>query len=187
MPPGMPGYVGKGDIFKKLDDLLANSTKRATFLQRLSKKKPNGKWDEEFVDVLASMLGLSANEKKHIEDHWFGEYDGWWPRQQPADIIGRLGLIQAIGLAPGNKKIDCYWVCGADDFQFVSLVSDPQVTVLVFTPYAPASDRMPEDYENSTEVEPIYTVRHRSRGPGENQVQPDQEFCEFVQPRVPKP
>ena len=34
----------------------------------------------------------------------------------------------------------------------------------------------------ATEREPIYTVRHRSRGPGEHQLRLDEEFCEFVQP-----
>lgn len=184
MPPVMPGYIVKGDIFKRLDHLLADSTKRKKFLQRLGKKKPNGKWNEEVVDILAAMLPLSAKEAKHIEDDWFGEYDGWWPRQQPADIICRLGMIQAIGLAANNKKMDCYWVCGIPDFQFTSLVSDKQVTVLVFTPDVPVSDRMPEDYEGSTELDPIFTVRHRSRGPGEKEVKPDAEWCEFVQPRV---
>ena len=185
MPPAMPGYVGKGEIFKRLDTLLANPANRATFLQRISAKQPNGKWSEDLVDVLASMLPLSAKEKKHIEDDWFGEYDGWWPRQQPAEIICRLGMIQAIGLANG-KKMDTYWVCGVSDFQFTSLVSDQQLTVLVFTPTVPASDQMPEDFDGSTDTDPIFTVRHRSRGPGEIQVQPDQEFCEFVQPRVAK-
>ena len=185
MPPAMPGYVGKGEIFKRLDDLLANSAKRATFLQRLGAKKPNGKWNEDVVDILADMLPLSAKEKKHIEEDWFGEYDTWWPRQQPADIICRLGMIQAIGLAAG-KKIDTYWVCGVNDFTFSSLVSDQQVTVLVLTPFAPVSDQMPEDFEGSTDLDPIFTVRHKSLGPGEKQVQADQDFCEFVQPKVAK-
>ena len=60
MPGVMPGFVGKGPIFAKLDALLADPAKRPTFLTRISKKKPNGKWDEDFLDVLAAMLPLST-------------------------------------------------------------------------------------------------------------------------------
>src|SRR5215510_14881966 len=147
----MPGFVAKGPIFAKLDTLLADPTKRQQFLNRISKKKPNGNWDEEFLDVLANMLPLSNPEKDHIEEHWFGAgYEAWWPRLQPADIVARLGLIQAIGLAAKTgtgAPIYTYWVCGVNDFQLSSLVAPTgAVTMLVFTPPAPEPDQMPGLY-----------------------------------------
>jgi hypothetical protein len=179
----MPGFAGKGPIFGKIDKLLADATKRASFLARISKKKPNGKWDEDFLDVLADMLPLGTPDKDHIEEHWFGAgYEAWWPRLQPADIICRLGLIQAIGLAAGGK-MDIYWVCGANDFQFSTLVGPGQVTMLVFTPFAPVPDQMPGTFTNT--LEQIYTVRHKSLGPGEKLLA-EEEFCESVQLYVPK-
>ncbi len=187
MPGGMPGFVGKGPIFAKLDALLADSAKRATFLTRISKKKPNGKWDEEFLDVFAAMLNLSSAEKDHIDEHWFGTgYEAWWPKLQPGQIICRLGLIQAIGLAAQTTpaaKMDIYWVCGVNDFQFATMVGPGQVTGIVFTPFAPVSDQMPGTYTGN--LEQIYTVRHKSLGPGEKFLGED-DFCEMAQLYVPK-
>lgn len=189
MPPYMPGYIVKGTILRKLDLLLNTPGRRAQFLQRISAKTTgtNPVWQEKLIDVAANMLPLTDDERKHLEKHWFGEY-GWWPKQQPIDIVLRLGLIQAIGLATppvGNPALmDCYWICEVPDVQLTSLVAPGVVTVLIFTPGVPHSDRMPEDYAGVTDKDEIYTVRHRSRGPGEHQVQPDQEYCEFVQPLV---
>lgn len=188
MPNEMPGFVAKGSIFAKLDAVLADPTKRQQLLNRLSRKKPNGKWDEEFLDVFAGMLNLSSAEKDHIEEHWFGTgYEAWWPRLQPADIVCRLGLIQSIGLAAKTTpaaKMDVYWVCGVDDFVVTSLVGPGQVTLLVFTPFSPTPEQMPGHYTN--QLEEIYSVRHKSLGPGEFQVQPDEDYCEFVQLYRPK-
>ncbi|MFI5316447.1 MAG: hypothetical protein ACHQ6T_12160 [Myxococcota bacterium] len=183
----MPGYVGKGDILRKLDAVLNDATKRGQALTRLRAKKPDGSWNEEVIDIAASLLPLTPDERQHLADHWFDEYKGWWPRQQPVDIILRLGLIQAIGLAtrtPSVARFDCYWVCGIEDFQLVSCVAPGQVTVMILTPLAPVSDQLPEDFAHSTQREEIYAVRHRSRGPGEYQTQADEEFCEYVQPLV---
>jgi hypothetical protein len=183
----MPGHVAKGEILRKLDQVLNDAQKRAQFLARIRAKRPDGSWNEELVEVASNMLPLTPAEKKHLVGHWFDEYGGWWPRQQPTDIVLRLGLIQAIGLAtrtPPAARFDCYWVCGVDAFELVSCVAPGQVTLLIFTPNAPVSDQLPEDFAHSTQREEIYTVRHRSRGPGEFQVQPDEEFCEFVQPLI---
>jgi hypothetical protein len=184
----MPGYVGKGDIMRKLDALLNDNTKRGQFLNRIKAKKADGSWKEDLVDVGADMLPLTQKEAKHLRDHWFAEYESWWPKQQPADIVMRLGLIQAIGLGTRTAtalRFDVNWVCGIPDVQLTSCVSPGQVTVLILTPIAPVSDQMPEDFEGATQKEEIYTVRHRSRGPGEFQTQPDEQFCEFVQPLIP--
>jgi hypothetical protein len=188
LPGVMPGFVGKGPIFAKLDALLADPAKRQTFLTRISKKKPNGKWDEELLDAVAAMLPLSNAEKDHIEEHWFGTgYEAWWPRLQPAQIICRLGLIQAIQLAAKTNPaapIATYWVCGVNDFQLVSLVAPSgAVTVLIFTPVSPVPDQMPGAF--TAGLEEIYTVRHKSLGPGEKLLV-DDDFCEVVQAYVPK-
>ncbi|HXZ86241.1 MAG TPA: hypothetical protein VEI82_12205 [Myxococcota bacterium] len=189
MPPVMPGYVGKGVIFGKLDQLLNDPTRRTQLLNRIRAKNAQGQWSEELLDVGAQMLPLTPGEKQHIQEHWFDEYGSWWPSEQPVDIIIRLGLIQAIGLAtrtPQTLRFDCYWVCGVEHVELVSCLSPGQITILFFTPNAPVSDQLPEDFAHSTQREEIYTVRHRSRGPGEYQVQPDEEFCEFVQPLIPQ-
>ena len=67
-----------------------------------------------------------------------------------------------------------------NDFQFVDRSSAPSaaVTVLVFTPFAPVPDQMPGTY--TAGLEQIYTVRHKSLGPGEKLLV-DDDFCEVVQ------
>jgi len=185
----MPGSVGKGAIFGKLDQLLNDPARRTQFSSRIRAKDSHGQWSEELLDVGAAMLPLTPAEKRHIQEHWFDEYGSWWPADQPVDIVIRLGLIQAIGLAtrtPQALRFDCYWVCGVEHVELVSCVSAGQITILFLTPNAPLSDQLPEDFAHATQREEIYTVRHRSRGPGECQVQPDEEFCEFVQPLVPQ-
>jgi hypothetical protein len=191
MPAGMPGYVGKGPIFGALDLVLNDPVKRAQMLTRITKRNAgNTDWDEKFIDILASMLGLSGPQKDHIDEHWFGSnYDeAWWPRALPVDIICRLGLTQAIKLAsPPNPalKMDTYWVCGVNDVQLVSIIGPGALTLLMFTPFAPASDQMPGQY--TANKEQIYTTRHKSMGPGEFQFAPDQYWVEFAQALAPKP
>ena len=189
MPAGMPGYVGKGPIFSALDGVLNNSASRQQMLNRITARTGNS-WTEEFIDVFAAMLNLSQPQKDHINEHWFGSsYDeAWWPRALPVDIICRLGLAAAIRLANQanpNLKMDTYWVCGVDDVQLVSLVGPGVLTLLMFTPYAPASDLMPGQYTANREQ--IYTVRHKSMGPGELPFANDVEWVEFAQALAPKP
>lgn len=188
MPPPMAGPVLKGSFMRKLDLALNDAAKREQFLQRLGAKQPDGSWSEAVLDVAAELMGLSQFEQDHVARHWFDPLKSWWPRHQPIDILVRLGLIQLIELAnePGpdgrTRSVDCYWIAGLDAVQLSALVSATQVTGILFTPARPLSERVPTDYTGATEREPIYTVRHRSRGPGEHQLRLDEEFCEFVQP-----
>lgn len=192
MPGPVAGYVQKGSFMRKLDLTLNVHGTREKLLDRFKAKNLDGKWTESILDICAEMLPLDAAEREHIARHWFDSYRSWWPKQQPVDIILRLGTIQAIELAnrPGPdgrpRRIDCYWMNGVDDVRVTACVSPAQVTVIVFTPPIPLSDRLLENYTGAIDTEPIYTVRHRSRGPGERQVSLDEEFCEFVQPLVPK-
>jgi hypothetical protein len=191
MPAGMPGYVAKGPIFSALDAVLNDPVKRAQMLNRITKRNAaNTGWNEAFIDVLGSMLNLTTAQKDHIDEHWFGSnYDeAWWPRALPVDIVCRLGLTQAIKLANApnpNLKMDSYWVCGVNDVQWVSIIGPGALTILVFTPDAPASDQVPGTYTANTEQ--IYTTRHKSMGPGEVAFAPDQEWIEFAQALAPKP
>jgi hypothetical protein len=188
----MPGYITKGYILKKLDEALADKTqagKRERFLTGISAKDATNKWKHTLVEVAKPLLPLREQDVEHLEKHWFGHY-GWWPTQQPVEIVLRHGLIQAINLAGTSsdgdhqKDISCYWVCGVSDFQVISLVTDVQVTVQILTPAPPISDRIPDDFADMKNLEDIYTVRHRSRGPGEVQVSLDEDFVEFVRPKT---
>jgi hypothetical protein len=176
---------------RKLDLVLNARATREKFLDRFKAKNADGTWKESVLDVTAEMLPLSAQERAHIGLHWFDAYKSWWPKHQPVDVIVRLGMIQAIelvslaGAEGGERRLDCYWMNGFHQVQLTSLVSPAQVTVILFTPEIPFSDHVPANFEGSAEREPIFTARHRSRGPGEIQVKPDEEFCEVVQPLVP--
>ena len=192
MPGPMVGNVSKGSFMRKLDILLNASATREKFLDRFRAKNSDGTWKEAVLDVAADMMPLGAEERSHIAAHWFSPFQSWWPKQQPVDIIVRLGVIQAIELVkyPGadvrGRLMDCYWVSGADDVRITALLSPAQVTVVLFTPEIPFSDRIPANFGGSAEAEPIFTVRHASRGPGELVVKPVEEFCEVVQPLVPR-
>jgi hypothetical protein len=192
MPGPVAGYVSKGSFMRKLDLTLNVHGTREKFLDRFKAKNADGTWTETVLDITMEMLPLDGDERQHIARHWFDPYRSWWPKQQPVDIIVRLGMIQAIELAdqPGPdgrpRRIDCYWMNGVEDVRLTACVSPAQVTVILFTPAIPFSDHLPENFAGSTEREPIYTVRHRSRGPGEHLVSLDQEFCEMVQPLVPR-
>lgn len=192
MPGPAVGCVSKGSFMRKLDLVLNVHATREKFLDRFKAKNADGKWKESVLDITTEMLPLGAEERAHIGQHWFDAYKSWWPIQQPVDIIVRLGMIQAIELVkmPGaegaGRKVDCYWMNGFEQVHLTSLVSPAQVTVILFTPGIPFSDHIPANFAGSAEAEPIYTVRHRSRGPGELQVKPDEEFCETVQPLVPR-
>ncbi len=192
MPGPMVGNVSKGSFMRKLDLVLNANATREKFLDRFKAKKPDGTWKETVLDVTAEMLPLDAEERNHIARHWFDPYLSWWPKQQPVDIIVRLGVIQAIELVkyPGadvrGRTMDCYWVGGAEDVRITALLSPAQVTVMLFTPEIPFSDRLAANFAGTAETEPIFTVRHASRGPGEIQVKPIEEFCEVVQPLVPR-
>lgn len=189
--PGI-GCVSKGSFMRKLDLVLNTKATREKFLDRFKAKDADGKWKESVLDITTEMLPLGVEERKHIARHWFDAYQSWWPKQQPVDIIVRLGMIQAIELVnqPGadvrGRLMDCYWMNGFDHVHLTACLSPAQVTVILFTPGIPFSDRIPANFAGSAEAEPIYTVRHRSRGPGELQVKPDEEFCEVVQPLVPR-
>ena len=186
MPAGMPSYVAKGPIFGALDGVLNTPATRTLMYNRLTARTGNA-WTEKFIDVFASMLGLSPGQKDHINEHWLGQgpnyyEDAWWPRALPVDIICRLGLAQAIRLAnqPNpNLTMDTYWVCGVDDVQLISIIGPGALTLLMFTPYAPAPDRLASQYTNV--LEQIYTTRHKSMGPGEAPFSPDVEWVEFAQ------
>lgn len=193
MPGPGVGCVSKGSFMRKLDLVLNARATREKFLDRFKAKNADGTWKESVLDITTEMLPLGAQERSHIGLHWFDAYKSWWPRQQPVDIVVRLGMIQAIELVSlagaegaGGRKVDCYWMKGFDHVHLTSLVSPAQVTVILFTPGIPFSDHIPATFEGSAEREPIFTVRHRSRGPGELQVKPDEEFCEVVQPLVPR-
>lgn len=201
MPGTMPGHVAKGAILAKLDEALNDlgpGGKRAEFHQRIS-ARDGGKWTEDLVTVAASILPLSALEEAHLRQDWFDPHHGWWLKQQPLDIVVRLGLIHAIELANGEvgeeddvddeaggdapttiRPIAFYWVCGVPGFALTSCVSDAQVTTIFITPGRPASDRLPEDY---TGMERIFTTRHQSLTPGEKLLGEPVEHVEFVQVR----
>ena len=192
MPNPGGGSLSKGSFMRKLDLVLNAQATREKFLDRFKAKNPDGKWKEAVLDVTAEMLPLNAEERNHIARDWFDPYKSWWPKQQPVDIIVRLGMIQAIELVSqagadgAGRRVDCYWMNGVDKVSLTACISPAQVTVILFTPGIPFSDHIPANFAGSAEAEPIYTVRHRSRGPGELQVKPDEEFCEIVQPLVPR-
>ena len=177
---------------RKLDLVLNVHATREKFLDRFKAKNADGSWKETVLDITTEMLPLSAEERAHIGLHWFDGYKSWWPTQQPVDIVVRLGMIQAIelvkqaGAEGAGRRVDCYWMNGFDQVHLTSMISPAQVTVILFTPGIPFSDHIPANFAGSAEAEPIYTVRHRSRGPGELQVKPDEEYCEVVQPLVPR-
>jgi hypothetical protein len=183
----MPGYVTKGTILAKLDDVL-NGGKCDEFYNRI-KAKQGGAWKEKLLDVAVSLLGLTPQEAEHLEEHWFGTEYSWWPRHQPIDLVLRYGLIHAIDLAEGRippgppagprRTLDCYWVCGIEDVNVISIVSKPIVTTLIVTPPPPVSDHLAFP---STGVESIFTTRHQRPVPGEVQVA-EADFIELVQPR----
>jgi hypothetical protein len=190
----MPGYITKGYILKKLDEAFADTAdngKRERFLTGISAKDATNKWKHSLVEVAKAVLPLRPQDEAHLKNHWFNVYSGWWPTQQPIEIVLRHGLIQAITLAGDgkdsfNKKVtpmSCYWVCGVPQFQVISLCTKKQVTVQIMTPEPPVSDRIPHDYVNTPNLEDIFTVRHRSRGPGEVQVSLDEDYVEFVRPK----
>ena len=188
MPPAMAGPILKGAFMSKLDLALNDLTKRGEFLTRLSKKNQDGTWAEGVLEISTDIMGLSPLEQEHVASHWFDPLKSWWKRYQPIDIVVRLGVMQLIELAnqPGAdgrpRSVDCYWIAGLETVQLSALVSPTQVTGILITPSRPLSDRLPDAYAGADELEPIYTVRHRSRGPGEHQLRLDEEFCEFVQP-----
>jgi hypothetical protein len=177
---------------RKLDLVLNARATREKFLDRFSAKNADGTWKETVLDVTAEMLPLGPEERAHIGLHWFDAYKSWWPKHQPVDVIVRLGMIQAIelvtspGAESGGRRVDCYWLNGIDGVQLTSLLSPSQVTVILMTPEIPFSDHIPANFVGSAEREPIFTARHRSRGPGELQVRPDEDYCEVVQPLVPR-
>jgi hypothetical protein len=196
MPGSMPGHTAKGAILAKLDEALNDlgpDGNRAQFLQRISAKR-NGAWKEGLVDVAAELLKLDDTEVRHLRKDWFDPQGGWWLKQQPIEIVVRLGLIHAIQLADGKigldgtessgdgkvRAVDFYWVCGVNDFELASCVSDDQVTTLFITPGRPASDRLAGNY---TGMEPIFTTRHTSLTPGEKLLEKPIEHVEFVQMR----
>jgi hypothetical protein len=188
MPPPMAGPILKGSFMRKLDFALNDPAKREAFRARLAAKRADGSWNEGVLDVATEIMGLSTFEQDHVARHWFDPLKSWWPRHQPIDIVVRLGVIQLVELATErgpdgrSRSVDCYWIAGVDLVQVSALVSPTQVTGILMTPGRPLSDRIVEDYAGATEREPIYTVRHRSRGPGEQQFRLDEAFCEFVQP-----
>ncbi len=193
MPGPMPGHLSKGTILAKLDEVLEKpgDSRRAELLQRLEARNPDRTWTEPVVEVLEDVLGLDRGEVAHLRNHWFDERKGWWSTQQPIDIIVRLGLIHVIQLADaviGSHKgteprpVDCYWMCGTRDVTVSACVSPAQVTAIILTPAPPVSDRIPSDYTGATQLEPIYTTRAQSRGPGEQEVVLPQDWVEFVQP-----
>jgi hypothetical protein len=184
----MAGPILKGGFMRKLDLALNDTAKREQFRSRLAEKRGDGSWNEGVLEIAADVMGLSSVEQDHVQRHWFDPLKSWWPRHQPIDVVVRLGVIQLIELANERgpdgrtRSVDCYWITGVDTVQLSALVSATQVTGILITPSRPFSDRVAEDYVGATEREPIYTVRHRSRGPGEHQIRLDEEFCEFVQP-----
>ena len=192
MPGPSVGYVSKGSFMRKLDLVLNTAATREKFYDRFKAKNADGSWREKVLDVSAEMMPLDAEEKGHIARHWFDPYFSWWPKQQPVDIIVRLGVMQVIELvkSPGadvrGRTVDCYWLNGVDEVRLTALLSPTQVTAILFTPEIPFSDRIPANFAASAEPEPIFTVRHASRGPGEILVKPVEAFCEVVQPLIPR-
>jgi hypothetical protein len=184
----MAGPILKGAFMRKLDLALNDPVRREQFRSRLAERRPDGTWAESVLEVATELMGLSSFEQDHVQRHWFDPFKSWWPLHQPIDIVVRLGVIQLIELANERgpdgrtRNVDCYWIAGVDAVQLSALVSPTQVTGILMTPGRPLSDRIPGDFAGATEREPIYTVRHRSRGPGEHQLRLDEEFCEFVQP-----
>lgn len=192
MPGPTVGNVSKGSFMRKLDLVLNTAATREKFYDRFKAKNADGTWREKVLDVAADMMPLDAEERAHIGRHWFDSYQSWWPKQQPVDIIVRLGVMQIVELvkSPGGdvrgRTVDCYWVNGVDDVRLTALLSPTQVTGILFTPEIPFSDRIPANFAASAEPEPIFTVRHASRGPGEILVKPVEAFCEVVQPLIPR-
>ncbi len=178
---------------RKLDLVMNARATREKFRDRYGAKNADGSWKESVLDVTTDMLPLDAEERAHIERHWFDAYRSWWPKHQPVDAIVRHGMLQAIDLVTspgaadsGGRRVDCYWLNGHDGVQLTCLLSPSQVTVILMTPEIPFSDHIPANFEGTAEREPIFTTRHASRGPGEIEVKPAEDFCETVQPLVPK-
>ena len=177
---------------RKLDLVLNVHATREKFLDRFKAKNADGTWKESVLDVTAEMLPLSAEERAHIgaalvrhvqelvaeaaarRHHRAPGHDPGDRAREPGRSRGRrtprrLLLDERLRQACSSRRC----------------ISPAQVTVILFTPDIPFSDHVPANFAGSAEAEPIFTVRHRSRGPGEIQVKPDEEFCEVVQPLVP--
>jgi hypothetical protein len=169
--PDMPQSVSKGSILGGIDALSKDHTKLKALLAAL-RALGNG---PGLLGVMTSHLTLSAEERKHLQDDWFGH---WWPlRQTDIQQILTLGFITAIEKVlslPGHHDepaaLDCYWVCttghhdedhgthddGVDGAIEVGVMwTDCHVTVLIHTP---SGGKNSIDDRPLTEKEPIIVV-----------------------------
>jgi hypothetical protein len=82
--------------------------------------------------------GLDAKELAHISTHWLG--GAWWPNAKTERTM-RDGIIEVIGLQLQKRrprKVDYWWVRGADGLRVVPCVDDDRIVVVVLTPATPA-------------------------------------------------
>ena len=114
--PDMPQSVSKGPILARLDEF----SRSADNLRRLRDSLDVAGEASDLVQILQDHIGLSADEKNHLEKDWFNrDNDGWWPKRQPIKPVMARGFIVAVAAAlrptQDNKDslpLDCYWVCG---------------------------------------------------------------------------
>ena len=155
--PDMPQSVSKGPMLARLDAF----SKSAENLIALRDALNVGGEASDLVQILQAHIGLSDDEKNHLEKDWFNrDGDGWWPKRQPIRPILARGFMVAVSaaLAPTQDgkdalPLDCYWTCDTghnepghmaghqshpqgDDgaIEVAVMWSSRQVTVLIETP-----------------------------------------------------
>jgi hypothetical protein len=95
---------------------------------------------EQFKKLGAKVHGIKKAELAHVSKHWVG--GGWWPDAQTGPTM-RAGIITVIDLQLKKKtgrprKVDYWWIRGADDIRVVPCVEGDRVVVVVLTPTPPA-------------------------------------------------
>ncbi len=166
---GMPKHLAKGQFL----DFLANRYNNnpdiaAAALRGLRQKNTSGGWAFDLVDV-GSMDAKGnvtlpggttmtvAQNKAHLNQHWFGKgagsqnanTTGWWNGWKgDAEGVMRQTLIRALEVSlgvehgrdpvPANRTrhlpLDFYWVCGVPRLESYISWNSNQVTVVVITP-----------------------------------------------------
>jgi hypothetical protein len=167
---GMPERIGKGPIFRRLDDRYEDSKLRGIALQRL-KDPANQNIDVADIGMQQDSAGntvLSSQEGDHIKDHWFNRNSkGWWGARYVKDIL-KWGLIAALEEADKGgvqKPIKTLWICsgprGNAPFEVYVYPTETQVTLIVFSPDLPGSeyaDPNPFEEDNIWVVKRIHDI-----------------------------
>ena len=107
---------------------------------------------------------VSKKELDHVARDWFDPKTGWWRKLKPAEKM-RDGLLTAIQLRTENARngrplpVAYFWSPNATTFQFVPLLSEHQLTVVLLTPPEPKSGTTP------TRAKTVSKVRARTPAP----------------------